>query len=150
MKLQLGQKGAKWRQQRGLGLRLDSELKPGQRQKATHTSAHCVPSVALSCVPCLFLRTICKGDVLIPTLQNRQLRLRVVKNTLKRTLLVSGIKKAKLHTSLYASGIRTKRTIKGQKNIFKAVFWISCIVYINWGVRSYTQSPGALNKHSKI
>lgn len=78
MKLQPGQKGAKCGQQRGLGLRLDPELKPGQRQKATCTRAHCGPGVALPCVPGLFLRTICKGDILIPTFQKRKLRLGVV------------------------------------------------------------------------
>lgn len=46
---------------------------------------------------------------------------------------MSAVKKVKLYIPQYAPEIRAKRIIKGQENIFKAVFWISCIVHVNGG-----------------
>lgn len=66
----------------------------------------------------------------MPILQNRKLRVRGVLGLIRANTACEWCKEVKLlytrtHThTLYSPQIMTKRTLKGQKNVFKAVLWI--------------------------
>lgn len=112
---------------------LNSETNPGQRQKARAR----VPTVCLAwhihISPILFSQQSCKEDIVIPCHRRRNGGSEEWYDSLKVTLLVSGVNVAKaliMHThthtqNLHSPKIMTKRTLKGQQKCTQ-----SCILGI--------------------